>query len=143
MQLETIVRGEGIDEKRFLAEYFNKGIPVVINNFIDKRSSALTHWDYNFLKEKVGHLSVNLYGREDEFNDFVKTHPDSQLTPEAQAQMARLKDKEAQNNFVIAEFYKKQKNLKAARIYYKEVINNYADTSWGPKAQAILKIIGE
>src|SRR5277367_2717398 len=79
----------------------------------------------------------------DEFNEFVKTHPDSQLTPEAQAQMARLKDKEAENNYVIADFYKKQKNFKAARIYYKEVANNYADTSWGPKALAKLKMIGE
>jgi len=79
----------------------------------------------------------------DEFNDFVKTHPDSELTPEAKEQMARLKDKEAENNFVIAKFYEKQKNLKAARIYYKEVANNYADTSWGPKAEAHLKIIGE
>ena len=79
----------------------------------------------------------------DEFNEFVKTHPDSQLTPEAKAQMARLKEKEAENNFVIAKFYEKQKNLKAARIYYKEVVRNYADTSWAPKAQAKLKIIGE
>jgi len=79
----------------------------------------------------------------DEFNEFVKTHPDSQLTPEAKAQMIRLKEKEAENNFVIAKFYQKQKNLKAARIYYKEVANSYADTSWGPKAQAILKTIGE
>jgi len=79
----------------------------------------------------------------DEFNEFVKTHPDSQLTPEAKAQMALLKEREAENNFVIAKFYQKQKNLKAARIYYKEVINNYADTSWAPKAIAILKIIGE
>ncbi len=79
----------------------------------------------------------------EEFNEFVKTHPDSQLTPEAQAQMARLKAREAENNFVIAKFYEKQKNLKAARIYYKEVASNYADTSWGPKALAQLKIIGE
>ena len=78
-----------------------------------------------------------------EFNEFVKSHPDSQLTPEAKAQMARLKDKEAENNFVIAKFYQKQKNFKAARIYYKEVAQNYADTSWGKKAVAQLKIIGE
>ena len=79
----------------------------------------------------------------EEFNEFVKVHPDSQLTPEAQAQMARLKDKEAENNFVIAKFYLKQKNLKAARIYFKEVSANYADTSWGPKALVQLKKIGE
>ena len=79
----------------------------------------------------------------EEFNDFVKSHPDSQLTPEAKEQMSRLKTKEAENNFVIAKFYEKQKNLKAARIYYKEVTNQYADTSWGPKALARLKAIGE
>ena len=79
----------------------------------------------------------------DEFNEFVKTHPDSQLTPEAKAQMALLKEREAENNFVIAKFYQKQKNLKAARIYYKEVDHDYADTSWAPKAEAKLKAIGE
>ena len=79
----------------------------------------------------------------EEFNEFVKTHPDSQLAPEAKAQMMRLKTKEAENNFVIAKFYQKQKNFKAARIYYKEVADNYADTLWGPKALAELKKIGE
>ncbi len=79
----------------------------------------------------------------EEFSDFVKTHPDSQLTPEAKEQMTHIKDKEAENNFVIAKFYEKQKNLKAARIYYKEIISSYADTSWGPKALAQLKKIGE
>lgn len=77
-----------------------------------------------------------------EFNEFVKTHPDSELTPEAKAQMGRLKDKEAENNFVIAKFYDKQKNFKAAQIYYKEVVNDYADTSWATKAAARMKIIG-
>jgi len=79
----------------------------------------------------------------DEFNDFVKTHPDSELTPEAKAQMARLKEGEAENSFVIAKFYEKQKNMKAARIYYKDVVDNYSDTSWAAKASAKLKIIGE
>ncbi len=88
-------------------------------------------------EQKVGSVAM------EEFNEFVKTHPDSQLTPEAKAQMALLKTKEAENNFVIAKFYEKQKNVKAARIYYKEVANNYADTFWGPKALAKLKIIGE
>jgi outer membrane protein assembly factor BamD (BamD/ComL family) len=57
--------------------------------------------------------------------------------------MARIKEKEAENSFVIAQFYGKQKNFKAARIYYKEVVKNYPDTSWSPKAQNILKEIGE
>jgi len=79
----------------------------------------------------------------DEFNDFVKSHPDSQLTPQAQEEMLILKTKQAENSFIIAKFYEKQKNLKAARIYYKEVAQKYPDTSWGVKALAKLKKIGE
>ena len=78
-----------------------------------------------------------------EFKEFVKSHPDSELTPQAKQQMSYLKEKEAENNFVIAKFYEKQKNLKAARIYYKEIINNYTDTTCASKAQARLKVIGE
>ena len=88
-------------------------------------------------EQKVGGIAM------EEFNEFVKSHPDSQLAPQAKAQMIRLKTKEAENNFVIAKFYQKQKNFKAARIYYKEVATNYADTSWGPKALDQLKKIGE
>jgi len=79
----------------------------------------------------------------DEFNEFVQSHPDSELTPEARAQMVILKNKEAENDYVIADFYQRQKNIKAARIYYKDVVANYGDTSWGVKAAAILKTIGE
>ena len=78
-----------------------------------------------------------------EFKEFVKTHPDSELTPQAKQQIDILKEKEAENNFVIAKFYEKQKNLKAARIYYKEITNSYTDTTWAPKAMARLKVIGE
>jgi len=78
-----------------------------------------------------------------EFNEFVKTHPDSELTPQAKQQISRLKEKEAENNYVIAHFYEKQKNLKAARIYYKEITDQYADTTWANKAQVRLKVIGE
>ena len=65
------------------------------------------------------------------------------LGDQAKQQMSLLRDKEAENNFVIAKFYEKQKNLKAARIYYKEVIRKYDDTPWAVKASARLKVIGE
>ncbi|MDE2027637.1 MAG: outer membrane protein assembly factor BamD [Candidatus Omnitrophica bacterium] len=79
----------------------------------------------------------------DEFKDFVKSHPDSELTPEAKEQMAKLKDMKAHNDFIIAQFYQKQKKFKAARIYYQQVVDNYADTPWGYKAQTMLKTLGE
>ncbi len=79
----------------------------------------------------------------DGFREFVKTHPESELTPEAKKQIGRLRDKEAQNNFLIAKFYEKENNYKAACVYYRDIVNRYADTIWGPKALMRLKVIGD
>ncbi len=79
----------------------------------------------------------------DEFKDFVKNHPDSELTEQAKEQIDRLRFKEAENTFLIAQFYEKQKNFKSAGVYYKSIWNKYADTIWGPKALGRLKALGQ
>lgn len=94
-----------------------------------KRSGNAQH------EQKTTQLAI------DGFKEFVKNHPESELTPEAKDQISRLRDKEAENDFVIAKFYEKQKNFKSAKIYYGEIINKYADTVWGPKALTRLKAI--
>lgn len=77
------------------------------------------------------------------FREFVKSHPESELTAEAKEQIAKLRDKEAENDFVVGKFYEKKDNFKAARVYYNDIVNKYADTGWGPKALARLKVIGD
>lgn len=77
----------------------------------------------------------------DEFKEFVKNHPDSELTPQAKEQIGRLREKEAENNFLIAQYYEKQKNFKSAKVYYKDTVDRYADTAWGSKALVKLKNI--
>jgi outer membrane protein assembly factor BamD len=96
-----------------------------------KRSSNAQH------EQKTTQIAI------EGFKEFVKTHPDSELTPEAKSQISKLRNKEAENSFVIAEFYEKQKNFKGARIYYKELIEKFEDTSWANKAKSRLKVIGE
>ncbi len=95
-----------------------------------KRSSDVQH------EQKVTDIAL------EGFQEFIKTHPESELTPDAKQQIARLRDKEAQNSFLIAQFYEKQKNPKAAKVYYRDIIDRYVDTSWAPKALARLKTIG-
>ena len=96
-----------------------------------KRSSNVQH------EQKVTDIAL------EGFQEFIKTHPDSELTPDAKEQVSRLRSKEAESNFLIAKFYEKQKNFKSARVYYKDIIDRYADTPWGPRALMRLKIIGE
>ncbi len=79
----------------------------------------------------------------DGFKEFVKSHPESELTQEAKSQISNLRGKEAENGFVVAQYYEKQKNYKAARIYYNDIVNKYADTAWGSKALMRLRVIGD
>jgi outer membrane protein assembly factor BamD len=75
------------------------------------------------------------------FEDYVKTNPDSQLSEAAKAQINTLRLKEAENNFVVGEYYWKTKKYKSAKIYWQTVADKYGDTPWGAKAQAKLNTI--
>lgn len=77
----------------------------------------------------------------DKFESFVQEHPDAVLSKEAQKNIGRLREQEAEGNYNAARFYEKQKAFQSAEIYYKEVINNYSDSPWALKAVERLKIM--
>ena len=75
----------------------------------------------------------------DQFSEFVRTHPDAELTQQAQGQISDLEDREAQALYDVAQFYQKQKTLDSARIYYKNLISTYPDSAWAEKARQQLE----
>ena len=66
----------------------------------------------------------------EEFDEFVKMYPDAELSNQAKEQIYQLREKEAENNFVVAQFYEKQKNYKAAKIYYQVVVDDFKNSTW-------------
>jgi outer membrane protein assembly factor BamD len=78
-----------------------------------------------------------------EFKEFIEQHPDTELSDKAKEQMKKLRESEAENNFLVAEFYAKQKNFKAARIYYNEIVDEYSDTAWSKKALEKIQLLGK
>lgn len=76
-----------------------------------------------------------------EFKDFVKKFPDAELSQKAKHHIDELHEKEAENNFVIAQFYEKQKQYDSARIYYNTIVDQYPGTSWARKALVRLRIL--
>jgi outer membrane protein assembly factor BamD len=78
-----------------------------------------------------------------EFKDFIDQHPDTELSGKAKTQMNKLRESEAENNFLVAEFYVKQKNFKAARIYFNTIVDDYSDTSWNKKALERIQLLGK
>lgn len=70
----------------------------------------------------------------EEFEEFVENYPDAELSVQAKEQVHQLREKEAENSYLVAEFYEKQKKFKAAKIYYQVVVNDYENSSWASKA---------
>jgi outer membrane protein assembly factor BamD (BamD/ComL family) len=96
----------------------------------DAKRSVKAQYD-----QKVTNIAV------EGFKDFVKTSPDSELSNEAKAEIDRLRVKEAENAYLVAQYYKKNKKTKAAKIYYQAVVDKYDDTIWGEKARRQIQLI--
>jgi len=79
----------------------------------------------------------------DEFDEFVEMYPDAELSQQAKEQIRQLREKEAENSFVVAQFYEKQKNYKAAKIYYQVVVDDFENSSWAPKSLVKIREMNE
>lgn len=78
----------------------------------------------------------------EEFKGFVQDYPDAELSKEAKSHISGLREKEAENNFLIAGFYEKQKKYKAAKMYYSMIVDQYKDTVWAKKALEKIQELG-
>jgi outer membrane assembly lipoprotein YfiO len=77
----------------------------------------------------------------EKFQEFLEQHPDAVLSRDAQANIAQLREKEAESSFDIARFYERQGQYDAAKIYYKEIVSNYPDNSWAARALERLRVM--
>jgi outer membrane assembly lipoprotein YfiO len=75
------------------------------------------------------------------FREFLQDYPDAELSAKAKEEIASLNDKEAQNNFLVAKFYAKNKKYEAARIYYNTIITDFPDSPWAPLAFEQLRVL--
>jgi len=79
----------------------------------------------------------------EEFSDFAKENPEVDLSEKAKEQVRELREKEAQKNFLVAEFYIKQKQYSAAKVYLTKIADDYQNTSWAPKALAKIRELNQ
>lgn len=77
----------------------------------------------------------------EKYETFVKEHPEASLSSEAEKNIKKLKEEEAEANFNIAKFYEKQKAYQSAKIYYEDIINKTPDSPWAQKAQERLQLM--
>ena len=73
------------------------------------------------------------------FQEFILSHPDAELSRQAEKNIQELKEREVQSYYDIAVFYEKQKAYNAAKIYYNTVIKDYPQSIWSEKALSKLQ----
>ena len=70
----------------------------------------------------------------EELDAFVKSYPTSELSPQAVERLRTLRERRAEHEFQIAQFYERRRQLASALVYYQALVEHYPETSWGPKA---------
>jgi outer membrane protein assembly factor BamD len=125
---------KGLERYYEAEEAFNK----VINNYPDSEWAEPSKFQIASCRAAVSRGPDYDQGAMQEakqkFEEFAKEHPDAVLSKEAEANISKLKEKEAAASYNIAVFYEKQKAYQAARIYYENVMTNYSDSPWAVKA---------
>ena len=71
----------------------------------------------------------------EEFEDFIEKYPESEMSEDAREIVDKLKNREAENTYKVAQFYESRRMNESAMIYYEDIIRNYPDTQWAKKAQ--------
>src|SRR6202035_4319771 len=69
------------------------------------------------------------------FEDFLLRYPNSEKVPQAQDNLKTLQGRKTENSYNIAKFYDKQKNYKAAYVYYNEVLQQQPDSQEAQRAK--------
>jgi outer membrane assembly lipoprotein YfiO len=77
----------------------------------------------------------------EKFEEFVKEHPDAVLSLDAEKNIGQIREKEAEASYNIAVFYEKQKAFDSAKIYYNNIVSDYAQSPWAAQAAARLQIM--
>ncbi len=69
------------------------------------------------------------------FEDFLARYPNSEKSAQAKQTLKRMEHKQTSTAYDIAKFYDKQKQYRAAAIYYNEVIRQQPGSTEGEKAK--------
>ena len=75
------------------------------------------------------------------FNDFLVRYPNSAKAEQAKELRAELKQEQSKGLFTIAHFYEKNKNYRAAIIYYNDVIEQNSRSDWANQAQRKIAVL--
>lgn len=75
------------------------------------------------------------------FKEFIEKYPESEFISKAKEGLKKLNEKKSKRIYEIAKFYEKSGDLNAAKIYYRQVIEQFPDSVWAGISKSNLTTI--
>ncbi|MBV9673088.1 MAG: outer membrane protein assembly factor BamD [Verrucomicrobia bacterium] len=103
----------------------------------DVADSAMYQIGYTYLQasRETGYDETAAIRAQEAFEDFLLRYPNSEKVPQVQDNLRILQGRKTENSFNIARFYDKQRNYKAAYVYYNEVLQQQPDSAEATRAK--------
>ena len=76
-----------------------------------------------------------------ELKTFLREYPSSELRDTAEQRLREFKQRRAEHEFRVAQFYERRRRAEAAVIYYQSVIDGFPETAWAPQAAARIEVL--
>lgn len=76
-----------------------------------------------------------------ELESFLKEYPASDLASEARKKLDALKERRAQHDYQVGQFYERRHHKASSTLYYESIANQFPQTTWGPKAASRLQVL--
>jgi len=76
-----------------------------------------------------------------ELDTFLEENPTSDLSPQAIERLKTLRERRAEHEFQVAQFYERRKYPESALVHYHSIVARYADTTWAAKATSRIQAL--
>ncbi len=126
-------------EKQHLSDPAIDAYRAVVDKFPDQPVAAAAQYQIGYLwysAAKSGTKDIDATTKaKTAFQDFLFRYPDNEKAAQARLYLKRLENKQTTSSLKIARFYDKQRNYRAAAIYYNEVIRQQPGSAESEQAQ--------
>lgn len=78
-----------------------------------------------------------------ELEAFLQEYPDSELSEEANTRLQELKERRAQHEYQVGQFYEQCKHPTSALVYYQSIVAQFGKTLWAPKAASRIEVLSK
>lgn len=75
-----------------------------------------------------------------ELDAFLQQYPESELAREAGNRLGELRDRRAQHEYQVAQFYERRGHAESARLYYEGILKRFPQSALAPKAAERIEI---